>query len=235
VSKFRDAFAQLTSAQKSARGVSLYSRFVNRPLGRILAAACYTIGLSPNQVSAVSALFTGAGLAVVALVPSVAWKGLLAAALLVLGFAFDSADGQVARLSGKSSPAGEWLDHVIDAGKMVLLHLSVAISWWLHEGVNGWWLAVPFAFQFIHVVGFQGLVAHDLLMRNLGIKTSQLGAVHPVRAIGLLPADYGVIALSFVLIGFPAPFQWVYTILCVLNFIIFGLLLAKWFRSLKRA
>jgi len=95
---FADAYAQLTAAQKTAKGVSLYSRYVNRPLGRVLAAACHTAGLSPNQVSAVSAVFSAAGLAVVMAVPSVWWKGPVVAALLVLGFAFDSADGQVARL-----------------------------------------------------------------------------------------------------------------------------------------
>ncbi|MFE3287575.1 CDP-alcohol phosphatidyltransferase, partial [Streptomyces sp. NPDC059233] len=47
------ALRELRGAQKSAKGVSLYSRFVNRPAGRYLAAASYAVGLTPNQVTLV--------------------------------------------------------------------------------------------------------------------------------------------------------------------------------------
>ena len=47
---YGQAVAELRGAQKSKRGVSLYSRFVNRPLGRLLAAAAYRARMTPNQV-----------------------------------------------------------------------------------------------------------------------------------------------------------------------------------------
>src|SRR4051794_1561474 len=109
---YRGAVERLASAQKSAKGGSLYSRYVNRPVGRVLAAGAYRAGLTPNQVTLVSAAFSyGAVAALAAAAPS--W-GLAAAvyAALALGFAFDSADGQLARLLGAGGPAGEWLDHV---------------------------------------------------------------------------------------------------------------------------
>ncbi|RBL82322.1 CDP-alcohol phosphatidyltransferase, partial [Streptomyces cavourensis] len=49
---------ELRGAQKSAKGVSLYSRYVNRPAGRVLAAGAYRAGLTPNQVTLISGLFT---------------------------------------------------------------------------------------------------------------------------------------------------------------------------------
>lgn len=59
---------ELRGAQKTAKGVSLYSRYVNRPAGRVLAAGAYRCGLTPNQVTLISAAFTFAALASVALV-----------------------------------------------------------------------------------------------------------------------------------------------------------------------
>lgn len=58
---------ELRGAQKTAKGVSLYSRYVNRPAGRVLAAAAFRVGLTPNQVTLVSAVFTFASLAALAL------------------------------------------------------------------------------------------------------------------------------------------------------------------------
>nr|WP_223286356.1 CDP-alcohol phosphatidyltransferase family protein [Kocuria atrinae] len=82
---------------------------VNRPVGRLLAAACYRAGLTPNQVTGISALCSAIGVAVLlAMDPS--WvSGILVWFLLALGYAFDSADGQVARLRGGGSPpANGW-------------------------------------------------------------------------------------------------------------------------------
>src|SRR5690606_41281534 len=87
-------FGRLRYAQKSTKGAPAYSRFVNRKAGRVLAAAAYRIGATPNQVTAVSALFTYAGIAVIALVPPAPPVGILVTALLVVGYALDAADGQ---------------------------------------------------------------------------------------------------------------------------------------------
>ena len=54
---YRDTVRQLASAQKgAARSAPAYSRFVNRRLGRLLAAWAYRRGLSPNAVTGLSAL-----------------------------------------------------------------------------------------------------------------------------------------------------------------------------------
>lgn len=232
MTSYQQALAALGGAQKSAKGVSLYSRFINRPLGRIIAAGAYRAGLTPNSVSGVSAVVTLAGLVVLVFVPPAIGTGLAVAVLLVLGFAFDSADGQVARLTGRSSPAGEWLDHVIDAGKMVLLHTAVLLALWRHVDLADGWLLVPLAYQAVAVVMFSALTIVDLISRTLPPQTGPPPAPSNARALALLPVDYGVLAVSFALWGAPLLFLGCYAVLLVLNAIILTGFLIKWFRAL---
>jgi phosphatidylglycerophosphate synthase len=84
--------------------------------------------MTPIQVTVISAGLTFAGIVTSAMVspaPSVAAAVCL---LLVFGYALDAADGQLARLRGGGSIAGEWLDHVVDAAKIASLHLAVLMS-----------------------------------------------------------------------------------------------------------
>ena len=94
----------------------------------MFAAAAYQIGLTPNQVTYISATFTFVGLLVLALAPATWPVGLLVTVVLVLGYAFDAADGQLARLRGGGSLLGEWLDHMIDSVKVAALHLAVLVT-----------------------------------------------------------------------------------------------------------
>ncbi|MCT9082415.1 CDP-alcohol phosphatidyltransferase family protein [Streptomyces fulvoviolaceus] len=224
----------MRGAQKSAKGVSLYSRYVNRPAGRILAAGAYRVGLTPNQVTLVSAAFTFAGIAAVALVrPS--WPLALAVyAALVVGFAFDSADGQLARLTGKGGPAGEWLDHVVDCAKMVALHTAVLIAFYRFFELPGdGWLLLPLGFQLAAVVTFCGGLLTEQLKR--GRPTGNTPAAPPsrLRAIALLPVDYGVFCLVFLTLGAPGVFRVAYAALAVVHALFLVAFLAKWFRELS--
>ena len=116
---FVEAHRRLAAAQKGhARGAPAYSVYLNRRLGRVLAAAAFRWGWTPNQVTAVSAAHTFVGIALLLALPVQWWSGVIVALLLVLGYAWDSADGQVARLRGGGSLAGEWLDHFVDAIKI---------------------------------------------------------------------------------------------------------------------
>ncbi|MEV7897070.1 CDP-alcohol phosphatidyltransferase family protein [Streptomyces cyaneofuscatus] len=225
---------ELRGAQKSAKGVSLYSRYVNRPAGRFLAAGAYRAGLTPNQVTLVSALFTYTALAAVALVEPSWTLGLLVYAALAIGFAFDSADGQLARLTGRGGPDGEWLDHVVDCGKLVLVHTAVLISFYrFGELSSDAWLLLPLGFQLAAVVTF----CAGLLREKLG-KAAVAGApvaspVSRVRAVALLPADYGVFCLVFLLLGAPGAFRAGYAVLAVVHTLFLAAFLTKWFRELR--
>ncbi len=231
---YRDAVSALGARQKSQRGVSLYSRFVNRPLGRLVAAAAYTLGMSPNLVSLLSALVTLAGVAVLALVAPTWWSGVLVWQLLAWGFVLDSADGQVARLQSRSSPGGEWLDHVIDAGKMVVVHAGVLVGWFRFTDLADGLLLVPLFFQLVAVVMFAGLTIVALLKR-VSRTPASAGASSPslARAVGLLPADYGVLTLCFVLWGAVDVFAAAYTLLALVNAVLLVLLSTKWWSELR--
>ncbi len=127
--RWTDALHRLGAAQKGhARGAPAYSVYVNRRIGRVLAATAYVWGWTPNGVTAVSAVFTFTGILLLCVVPVSPWLGVVVALLLALGYAWDSADGQLARLRGGGSVAGEWLDHFVDAVKIASLHLAVVIG-----------------------------------------------------------------------------------------------------------
>ncbi|MFI5977205.1 CDP-alcohol phosphatidyltransferase family protein [Streptomyces sp. NPDC051452] len=229
------ALIRLKSAQKSAKGVSLYSRFVNRPAGRYLAAGAYRVGLTPNQVTLVSAAFSFTAVVAVALAAPSWGAGLVVWAGLAVGFAFDSADGQLARLRGGGSAAGEWLDHVVDCAKITALHTAVLISFYRHPGHFGTagdgWLLVPLGFQLVAVVTFFG----GLLTEQLKPKAApgDRGAPSTARAVALLPVDHGVFCLVFLLLGGGGLFRWVYTVLAVAAGLFLVAFLTKWFRELS--
>jgi phosphatidylglycerophosphate synthase len=220
---------------KPSKGVSLYSRWVNRPIGRLLARASVRVGLGANAVSTVSAALSALAIAVlVSFEPS--WPvGISAALLLALGFAFDSADGQVARMTGTSSAAGEWLDHVIDSAKHVAIHAGVLVAWYRFLPEHETWLLLPLLFQFVAVVTFSGLTTAALLKRMLPTPPAGAGQPSMTRAIGLLPADFGVLCWLFVLWGSPGVFAGAYAVVFVLNAVILLAFLVKWFHELADA
>ncbi|MFX4294451.1 CDP-alcohol phosphatidyltransferase family protein [Streptomyces bohaiensis] len=232
---FREALVRLRTAQKSAKGVSLYSRHVNRPLGRLLAAAAYRAGLGPDQVTLASAALSFAGIALIALVPPSVGLGVGVWALLVAGYALDSADGQLARLRGVSGPAGEWLDHVVDCVKITALHSAVLVSWYrFAEPPHAAWLLVPLVFQLAAVTTYcGGLLTEKLKPRPLpGAPAPQPSTA---RAVALLPVDYGVVCLVFLLLGLQAAFRVGYTVLALAAVLLLGGFLAKWYRELADA
>ncbi|MBT2477340.1 CDP-alcohol phosphatidyltransferase family protein [Streptomyces sp. ISL-94] len=235
------ALRELRGAQKSAKGVSLYSRFVNRPAGRYLAAGSYALGLTPNQVTLVSAAFSLAAAAAVALAAPSWGLGIAVWAALALGFAFDSADGQLARLRGGGSAAGEWLDHVVDCAKLTALHSCVLIAFYRFPAAYGigeggteadGWLLVPLGFQLAAVVTYFG----GLLTEKLKPKAapgSAAAAPSTVRAVALLPVDYGVFCVVFLLLGGGELFRWAYAGFGVVAALFLAAFLAKWFRELS--
>ncbi|MFF2373741.1 CDP-alcohol phosphatidyltransferase family protein [Streptomyces xiamenensis] len=233
---FTAALRELRTAQKTSKGVSLYSRHINRPLGRVLAAAAFRAGLTPNRVTLLSALVSYAALAAVALLPP-SW-GLAAGvyAGLVLGFALDSADGQLARLRRESSAVGEWLDHVVDAAKITALHAVVLISFYRHFDLpHDGWLLLPLLFQLAAVVIFFGGLLREKLKPAPKPAPGTPAPPPPsrVRAVALLPVDYGVLCALFLLLGSQTAFRLGYLALCAAYVLFCAAFLAKWFRELR--
>tara|TARA_R110002020_G_scaffold214865_6_gene422053 strand:- start:8932 stop:9669 length:738 start_codon:yes stop_codon:yes gene_type:complete len=232
---FGETLRRLQSAQKGrARGAPAYSVYINRSLGRVFAAGAYRAGLTANQVTAVSALFTFTGIALLALVAPSPALGIGIAVLLALGYAWDSADGQVARLRGGGSVAGEWLDHFVDAIKIATLHVAVLIGLARFTGVEGAALLLPLAYSVVATVTFFGMILNDLLKSARGATTTAArGGASPARSILLLPTDYGILCLVFFAWGWPSVFWWIYGAMFVANALFLGAASVKWFREMR--
>ena len=235
---FSDAYRELARARKGrGRGAPAYSLYVNRPLGRVFAAGAVSVGWGPNTVSLVSAGFTFTAIALIATVPPSPIAGVVIALLLVVGYALDSADGQVARFTHGGSAAGEWLDHVLDACKNCAIHLAVLVSAFRWFDLPPAWLLVPIAFAVVSSTTFAAMVLKDLLptVGRSGTRPSGSGRPStPARSLLGLPTDYGVLCLSLALLGWPAAFWFVYVLLCIAHAAYLLLAGPKWFRDLTR-
>ena len=233
---FLGTVRRLEAAQKGAAGAPAYSRFVNRKLGRVLAAAAFHAGLTPNAVTGISAALTGTGIAALALVPASLPLGLAVTALLVLGYAFDAADGQLARLRGGGSPAGEWLDHMVDSLKIASLHLALLIGLYRFEPVErGPWLLVPLGFSVVSVALFFGTLLNESLRAQHGAPTRAArtaGRPSVLRSLLVVPTDYGLLCLVFLLLGAPAVFLPVYGLLFLATAGYLALASVKWFKEM---
>jgi len=234
----RATLRRLSAAQKGAVGAPAYSRFVNRPLGRLFAALAFHAGLTPNAVTTVSAVSTATGIALLVFLPLSVPTGLAVAGCLVLGYALDAADGQLARLRGGGSPAGEWLDHMVDAVKLLSLHLAVLVA--LHRsGVVevGPLLLIPLGYCIADGALFFAMMLNEALRAQHGAVTrAQSPSAGPTlrRSLLSLPTDYGVLALSFLLWGIPAVFVSVYAGLFLATAAHLALGSVKWFREMGR-
>lgn len=233
----RQAYERLERAQKGhARGAPAYSVYVNRRVGRLLAAAAYRWGWTPNQVTAVSAAHTFVAIGLIVAVPPSGWSGVVIAVLLALGYAWDSADGQVARLRGGGSVAGEWLDHFVDAIKLSTLHVAVLVALFLHTPyADTMWMLVPLVYSVVSTVTFFGMILNDLLKSGRGAaSTHSRGGGTAARSLLLLPTDYGVLCLVFVVWGWTALFLPLYGLLLAANALFLCLASVKWFREMKQ-
>jgi phosphatidylglycerophosphate synthase len=241
MTKYSDALSRLTHAQKPAYGAPAYSRFVNRPVGRRIAAGAYSLGLTPNGVTAISAGLSVVGIALIAFGPISPLIGFLAALSYALGYAFDSADGQLARLTGTGSPAGEWLDHVVDMGKTVLFHGAIILSLVIHtQPVSVGYVALAIGYATVTTVAFFAWLLVDLLRRASPAVVAAAKPEGPaplLRSLLRLPSDYGLLCWVLVLWGVTIAgfslFWWVYGVLFLANLLILVAALPVWYRQAR--
>ncbi|GAB3078168.1 hypothetical protein GCM10027080_26090 [Pedococcus soli] len=165
--------------------------------------------------------------------------GVVVALLLALGYALDSADGQLARMRGSGSVTGEWLDHVIDCAKVATLHVAVLLCWYRSYDVPDWALLVPIAFSIQASVYFFTKILSDQLRppKALVPEVQQGGQGRPpvLASLLVLPLDYGLLCVTFVLLGFHTPFAVAYSLLAVAGILLLAAALPKWYRDLARA
>jgi phosphatidylglycerophosphate synthase len=234
---FGAAMTDLRRAQKTSKGAPAYSLLVNRRLGRVLAALAYVGGRTPNQVTALSAVCTFGGIATIALVDPTWWTSLGVCLLLVVGYALDAADGQLARLRGGGSVSGEWLDHAVDAGKIASLHLAVLVNWFRFDDGPDSRLLIPLAFQVVASVMFFVVILNDQLRRAHRGSSQMIlegeGSSSLLYSLAVVPTDYGLLCVVFAFLAWDPGFFWIYTALMVLNAAFLGLALVKWYREMR--
>ncbi|MGS0685680.1 CDP-alcohol phosphatidyltransferase family protein [Nakamurella sp. GG22] len=233
---YREALERLRSAQKNTKGAPAYSRFVNRRAGRYLAAGAHLLGMTPNAVTAISAAFSFAAIAVLAVFGPSLLVGMAVTLGLVIGYALDSADGQLARLRGGGSTSGEWLDHMVDATKISSLHLAVLISTYrFFDLPSDAWLLVPVGFTVVGAVSFFGMTLNDQLRRNKSSEKviTRADTSSPLRALLVLPTDYGLLCFVFLLLGWPSVFFVVYGTLFFCCALFLVLAAVKWYRDMR--
>ncbi len=230
---FIEVLRHMSAAQKPAKGVSVYTLFVNRPAGRVLAALAYRVGATPNQLTVLGALFTFPALAAVALVRPGPGLSVGVCAALAVGFALDAADGQLARTQRSGSLSGEWLDHVLDCVKLVTVHLVVLVSFYRFFSLpDPAFLLAPMLFELAAVVIFFAGILTEQLKRQ----TAAPAPARPVpalRSLLLLPVDYGVTCLSFLFLGSQHVFLSVYCALLLAHLLFMAAFLVKCFRELR--
>lgn len=237
---FKEALESTRHVQKTSKGAPAYSRYINRRLGRYLAAAAYTRRLSPNQVTSLSAFCSYTAIAIIALVRPSPLLSVIVTLGLVLGYALDSADGQLARLQGGGSPAGEWLDHMVDCFKIGALHAAVTVCIYrFYPTSERIWLLLPLAFGIIASTFFFGTILTDQIRRQR-LGTGGQDAVppdqsaSPLRSLVVLPTDYGLICLVFLTLAAPQWFLPLYGLLLAGTALFLMAVSVKWYHEISR-
>lgn len=227
-----DGRRRLAAAQKPAAGVPAYLRWVNRPLGGQIAVAGASLGAHPNTITAISALFGVAGIAILVIFPG-GWAGPVACVLLLAGYAFDSADGQLARLQGRGGPAGEWLDHVVDGIRAPAVYLAVAIHVVRASGDQAYPLAlVAMAFSVLASSWFLSqLLAEKLIPRNAGGGPREDRGI--MESFIKQPQDPSTTYLVIALIGAPVLFAVAFIALFAWQLLVFGGSLRRKYAQLR--
>ena len=227
-------------ASKSNKGAAGYTRWVNRPVGRHIAALAYGRGLTPNQLTLISGAGTIGGIVIIGATRPTWIVDVGAVLLMLVAYTFDSADGQLARLRGGGSLAGEYLDHCFDAIKTSIVHLAVLVVWFRYYDVSRPVLLIPLAFAAIHPIFFFSLMLSDNLKARLAPPP---GPAAPAPAEGggylqsfvVLPNDWGVVCLCLALLPAVTAFITVYTVLLAANTIFLLAGLVRWYRRLLSA
>ena len=129
------------------RGGGLLTEALNQRAGSWLALGADRSGLAPSTVTVLGLLVGVGGSALIVLIgQSAAWLGLVA---WHLAYSLDCADGQLARATGRTSPAGGRLDVLCDlavqigvvaAVSVIAAQASPGMPAWLPPVFAGAWL-----------------------------------------------------------------------------------------------
>jgi phosphatidylglycerophosphate synthase len=202
------------------RGGGLFSEAVSQRLGAAIALGAHRLGAPPAALTLANVVL---GVAVAATVVSLAgpfargggppWAlGLLALVGWQLAYAFDCADGQLARVTGQASPAGARLDILCDVAAQIGLVTALAATAAAHRPDTPPWL----------LAGFAGTWMVNLVTSVLA-SGPQAASLVPSRALPVrlakLVRDYGAVIMvaGLVLTLVPAWTVWLMAAFTLVN------------------
>jgi phosphatidylglycerophosphate synthase len=112
---------------------SLFNLYLARPMAAVAVSAFSRTQVTPNQVTFLALGMMVAGVAMLAGIPGV-WGLILGVGAIELSYVLDCADGQLARLTRRTSAVGALLDFLMDELKAYLLVGALATRWFLQDG-----------------------------------------------------------------------------------------------------
>ncbi|MBT8225736.1 MAG: CDP-alcohol phosphatidyltransferase family protein [Dactylosporangium sp.] len=188
------------------RGGGLFTETVNQRIGSYCCVVAYRFGLAPTVLTVANlGLGLAASVTVVALAGAMAGGSVpagpvLGLALLAwhLAYSLDCADGQLARVTGRASPAGGRVDVLADVAQQIALVAAVSTVATAYEPDTPTWLVASFVgtwmVNLVTSVLQQGAAASSL------VTSSSL----PIRLVKLI-RDYGAVVTAVGLVLALAP------------------------------
>jgi phosphatidylglycerophosphate synthase len=209
------------------RGGGLFTETVNQRLGSYLCVPAHRLGLAPTVLTITNLVLGLAGSIMVGtLAPAMrggdvpaAAVGLGALLLWQLAYSLDCADGQLARVTGATSPAGARVDVLSDVALQISLVTAVSAVAAGYSPETTAWLVAAFASTWM-----VNLVTSAL--QQSGAEASLVTSDSPlIRAVKLV-RDYGAVVTAIGLVLAFAP-QWTVWLMAVFVVVNGGFLIAS--------
>lgn len=212
-----------------AKGNGLhYTKYINRPLAWFFTKRLYNF--SPNSVSLFAFIVMLVGLILIDPTISLV-HAIILYFIIALNYVLDSVDGQIARLTKQGSPLGEWLDHSLDALRLVILNAYL---------INLLVKVPDFSpFVFCALVGQVGLYTVGILRdKILNVDISKEirngNRFSPLILTITSIIDHGIFVMIFLLASYPALLMGVYVLWGIFNCLLLVVTMILIFRSSKK-
>ncbi|GIF46882.1 phosphatidylglycerophosphate synthase [Asanoa ferruginea] len=208
---------------RTNRGGGLFSEGLSQRAGAVFAAAAYRLGVPPTALTVgnlVIGLATSAVVVALASTTVPTWvAGLVALLGWQLAYALDCADGQLARVAGKTSPAGARVDVLCDIAVQISLVTALsAVAVDQHPSTASWLVALFASTWMVNLVT-------SVMQSGPNAASMVTSTSLPVRLVKLV-RDYGAVIFLAGLVLLVVP-QWTVWLLVAFTVINGGFLLAS--------
>jgi phosphatidylglycerophosphate synthase len=207
---------------------SLFNLYVARPLAAPLVVLFSRTPITPNQVTLLSILPMLAGLVAWLTLPG-SWGLWLGVIGVELAYIMDCVDGQLARVTGRTSIIGGELDFLMDELKAVLLIGALTVRWSLFDGGGTEAFIVGIATLAVLAIALSltRFIRTDLYAEATGTEKQNHGEaagaarqrkspLWPVEMVARLISQYPVTLPLFAAFGRMDLFVWAYGVVHVL-------------------